>query len=174
MPSSSYQLLPLSSAAADKATSAAGHVRIFSSLITRTRRRFILVMLIFAIGFTILLSIGMSSGDHWRGGTSAYDFVLPEGTWTCTDDGLSEAAKSTQYNKRSRQCVVENLCVDRKGTQIRIMVFSVLFPSLFLLLLFQDGYLNPLVPLHPFNRSVYSEQRLPPTKYARSQYHVVR
>ncbi|GJJ77388.1 hypothetical protein EMPS_09747 [Entomortierella parvispora] len=119
MPPSSYQLLPLSSSPADKAPSSSGHVRTFTSLISRTRRRFILVLLIFAISFILLLSIGMSSGDDWRGGTAAYDFELPEGSWTCTDDGLSDAAKSTEYNKRSRQCVVENLCVDRKGAFIR-------------------------------------------------------
>ncbi|KAF9102016.1 hypothetical protein BGX29_005005, partial [Mortierella sp. GBA35] len=57
--------------------------------------------------------------NRWRARTVAKEIEIPDATWTCTDDGLSEAEKDTKKNKRSRQCVVKNLCVDRKGAFIR-------------------------------------------------------
>ncbi|KAF9303902.1 hypothetical protein BGZ74_002821 [Mortierella antarctica] len=57
--------------------------------------------------------------NEWRGKTQAIEFEIPPATWTCTDDGLSTKEKNTKRNRRSRQCVVRNLCVDRKGAFIR-------------------------------------------------------
>lgn len=53
--------------------------------------------------------------NEWRGKTQAIEIEIPPATWTCTDDGLSTKEKNTKRNRRSRQCVVRNLCVDRKG-----------------------------------------------------------
>ncbi|KAF9099679.1 hypothetical protein BGX27_000540 [Mortierella sp. AM989] len=55
----------------------------------------------------------------WRGKTVAQQVEIPEATWTCTDDHLSEEEKNSKSNRRTRQCVVENLCVDRRGAFIR-------------------------------------------------------
>ncbi|KAF9353059.1 hypothetical protein BGX26_009158 [Mortierella sp. AD094] len=55
----------------------------------------------------------------WRGKTVAHEVEIPEATWTCTDDHLSEKEKDTKDNRRTRQCVVENMCVDRSGAFIR-------------------------------------------------------
>ena len=117
MSSSTYQLLPLSSSAADKPgpTLNSGRARVLVSIMNRTKRRFALVLIIFAIGFLLLNIIISLSESQYTGKTAAYDFELPEGTWTCTDDHLSQESKDTKYNRRSRQCIVENLCVDRKG-----------------------------------------------------------
>ncbi|KAG9066413.1 hypothetical protein KI688_001639 [Linnemannia hyalina] len=108
-------------------------------------RRYFLVLLIFTIGSVVLftfshsLSIrlgssfssseyfGLDSKDkpiiaqnnRWGGQTVARDIELPEATWTCTDDDLSEQEKETTTNRRSRQCVVQHLCVDRQGAFIR-------------------------------------------------------
>ncbi|KAI1321228.1 hypothetical protein EDD11_007794 [Mortierella claussenii] len=60
-----------------------------------------------------------AQNNHWRGPTVARPIELPEATWTCTDDHLSERDKETKSNRRSRQCIVQNLCVDRKGAFIR-------------------------------------------------------
>lgn len=104
----------------------------------RRSRRYLLVILIFAIGILILTSdyssrilplgsvvyFGLDSNwkpitaqnNRWRGYTVAGELELPEATWTCTDDHLSEQDRDTKTNRRSRQCIVENLCVDRQGT----------------------------------------------------------
>ncbi|KAF9168977.1 hypothetical protein BGX21_001067 [Mortierella sp. AD011] len=55
----------------------------------------------------------------WRGKTVAHEVEIPETTWTCTDDHLPEKVKDTKDNRRTRQCVVENMCVDRSGAFIR-------------------------------------------------------
>ncbi|KAG0011265.1 hypothetical protein BGZ80_000805 [Entomortierella chlamydospora] len=55
----------------------------------------------------------------WRGKTVAQEVEIPEATWTCTDDHLPEKEKDTKDNRRTRQCVVENMCVDRSGAFIR-------------------------------------------------------
>ncbi|KAF9573411.1 hypothetical protein EC968_008593 [Mortierella alpina] len=60
-----------------------------------------------------------AQNNRWRGQTVARPIEIPEATWTCTDDHLSEQDKETKSNRRSRQCVVENLCIDRKGAFIR-------------------------------------------------------
>ncbi|KAF9322440.1 hypothetical protein BGZ91_004328 [Linnemannia elongata] len=107
----------------------------------RRSRRYLLVILIFAIGILILTSdyssrilplgsvvyFGLDSNwkpitaqnNRWRGDTVAGELELPEATWTCTDDHLSEQDRDTKTNRRSRQCIVENLCVDRQGAFIR-------------------------------------------------------
>ncbi|KAF9353057.1 hypothetical protein BGX26_009156 [Mortierella sp. AD094] len=65
-------------------------------------------------------SIPITKENHlWRGNTEAREIEIPAATWTCTDDHLSEEEKRLPKNRRTRQCVVENLCVDRKGGFIR-------------------------------------------------------
>ncbi|KAF8937994.1 hypothetical protein BGZ47_008761 [Haplosporangium gracile] len=61
----------------------------------------------------------LEQNNRWRARTVAKDIEIPDSTWTCTDDELSQTEKDTQKIKRSRQCVVKNLCVDRKGAFIR-------------------------------------------------------
>ncbi|KAF9089305.1 hypothetical protein BGX29_012122 [Mortierella sp. GBA35] len=61
----------------------------------------------------------MEKNNRWRGHTIAKEVEIPDATWTCTDDNLSQEEKDTQKNRRTRQCVVQNLCVDRKGGFIR-------------------------------------------------------
>ncbi|KAF9340853.1 hypothetical protein BGX26_008855, partial [Mortierella sp. AD094] len=56
---------------------------------------------------------------RWRGNTEAREIEIPAATWTCTDDHLSEEEKKLPKNRRARQCVVENLCVDREGGFVR-------------------------------------------------------
>jgi len=56
----------------------------------------------------------------WRGKTQAEEIEIPSATWTCTDDDLSQVEKNTKRNKRSRQCVVRNLCLDRQGTVYQV------------------------------------------------------
>jgi hypothetical protein len=108
-------------------------------LTTRRSRRFLLVFIILSVGSVIMLILNNSQGSldlgsyggyfgldsnwkpitaqnsRWRGPTVAGPIELPEATWTCTDDHLAEQDKETKSNRRSRQCIVENLCVDRKG-----------------------------------------------------------
>ncbi|KAF9293450.1 hypothetical protein BGZ88_005348 [Linnemannia elongata] len=112
---------------------------------TRNIRRFYLVLLIFTVGGVLMFTpnhsssislgslssssryFGIDSEDkpvtaqnnRWGGQTVARDIELPEATWTCTDDDLSEQEKETTTNQRSRQCVVQHLCVDRQGAFIR-------------------------------------------------------
>ncbi|KAK3818243.1 MAG: hypothetical protein JOS17DRAFT_382409 [Linnemannia elongata] len=112
---------------------------------TRNIRRIFPVLLIFAIGGVLMFSFDHSSSirlgssffssgyfgldsedkpvtaqnNRWGGQTVASDIELPEATWTCTDDDLSEQEKETRTNQRSRQCVVQHLCVDRQGAFIR-------------------------------------------------------
>ncbi|KAG0050332.1 hypothetical protein BGZ83_004876 [Gryganskiella cystojenkinii] len=103
--SSSYQLLPLSTIPEDEE----------DSLQPRWRESFSLVL-----GPEDWTSTDKTeSRATYTGKTVAQNFDLPEATWTCTDDGLSANEKETPLNKRSRQCVVQNLCVDRKGAFIR-------------------------------------------------------
>ncbi|KAK3823848.1 MAG: hypothetical protein JOS17DRAFT_272892 [Linnemannia elongata] len=59
----------------------------------------------------------LEPNNRWRARTVAKEIEIPDSTWTCTDDGLSQSEKDTQKIKRTRQCVVKNLCVDRKGKQ---------------------------------------------------------
>ncbi|KAF8936068.1 hypothetical protein BGZ58_004629 [Dissophora ornata] len=61
----------------------------------------------------------LEQNNHWRGRTVIQEIEVPDATWTCTDDGQSEEEKELKKNRRSRQCVVQNLCVDRKGAFIR-------------------------------------------------------
>ncbi|KAF9127296.1 hypothetical protein BG015_004559 [Linnemannia schmuckeri] len=61
----------------------------------------------------------LEQNNRWRARTVAKEIEISDSTWTCTDDGLSQTEKSTEKVKRSRQCVVKNLCVDRKGAFIR-------------------------------------------------------
>ncbi|KAG0293340.1 hypothetical protein BGZ96_002995 [Linnemannia gamsii] len=61
----------------------------------------------------------LEQNNRWRPSTVARIIQVPDSTWTCTDDGLSASEKDTSKNRRSRQCVVKNLCVDRKGAFIR-------------------------------------------------------
>lgn len=61
----------------------------------------------------------LEQNNRWRADTVAKEIEIPDSTWTCTDDGLSQTEKDTTKIKRSRQCVVKNLCVDRKGAFIR-------------------------------------------------------
>lgn len=108
---------------------------------TRNIRRFYLVLLIFTVGGVLMFTLNHSSSirlgslssssryfgidsedkpvtaqnNRWGGQTVARDIELPEATWTCTDDDLSEQEKETTTNQRSRQCVVQHLCVDRQG-----------------------------------------------------------
>ena len=111
-------------------------------LATRRGRRFLLAIPIVVSIFFILsiqsidtIDLGSLSGAHnnnnvdidgnqvleqnnrWRARTVAKEIEIQDSTWTCTDDGLSQTEKDTQKIKRSRQCVVKNLCVDRKGKQ---------------------------------------------------------
>ncbi|KAF9941267.1 hypothetical protein BGZ67_005502 [Mortierella alpina] len=112
-------------------------------LTTRKSRRFLLIFLILSVGCILMIMLNHSQGSlsfesysgyfgldsnwkpitaensRWRGQTVAKPIELPEATWTCTDDDLAEQDKETKLNRRSRQCVVENLCVDRKGAFIR-------------------------------------------------------
>ncbi|KAF9956451.1 hypothetical protein BGZ72_002775 [Mortierella alpina] len=111
-------------------------------LTTRRGRRFLLVFLVLFVGYLLMLALSHSQGIHlgpyggyfgldsnwkpitaqnnqYRGQTVAGPIELPDATWTCTDDHLSEQDKETKSNRRTRQCVVENLCVDRKGAFIR-------------------------------------------------------
>ncbi|CAO3568672.1 unnamed protein product [Mortierella alpina] len=108
----------------------------------RKSRRFLLVILIFSFGIFFLTSdyssrilplgssvvyFGLDSSwkpitaqnNRWRGDTVAGELELLEATWTCTDDHLSDQDRDTKANRRSRQCIVENLCVDRQGAFIR-------------------------------------------------------
>ncbi|KAF9914604.1 hypothetical protein BX616_007937 [Lobosporangium transversale] len=48
--------------------------------------------------------------SYWRGKTVVQEIILPEATWTCTDDQLPINERITKNNRRSRQCVVQNLC----------------------------------------------------------------
>ncbi|KAF9391916.1 hypothetical protein CPB97_005043 [Podila verticillata] len=57
--------------------------------------------------------------NKYRGKTQAVEIDVPASTWKCTDDDLSEDEKKTERNERTRQCFVENLCVDRQGAFIR-------------------------------------------------------
>lgn len=59
----------------------------------------------------------LEQNNRWRADTVAKEIEIPDSTWTCTDDGLSQTEKDTTKIKRSRQCVVKNLCVDRKGNK---------------------------------------------------------
>ncbi|KAF9537133.1 hypothetical protein EC957_008791 [Mortierella hygrophila] len=112
---------------------------------TRSIRRLFLVLLIFTIGGVLMFTLNRSSSMHlgfsssssvyfgldsehkpvtaqnnrWGGQTVAKDIELPEATWVCTDDDLSGQEKETTTNRRSRQCVVQHLCVDRQGAFIR-------------------------------------------------------
>jgi hypothetical protein len=109
---------------------------------TRKIRRYFLVFIILTIGGVLMFTLNHSSSfrfgsytssgeyfgldsdekpitaqnNRWGGQTVARDIELPEATWTCTDDHLSEKEKDTKANRRTRQCVVQNLCVDRQGT----------------------------------------------------------
>lgn len=53
--------------------------------------------------------------NKYRGKTQAVEIEVPASTWKCTDDDLTEDEKKTERNERTRQCFVENLCVDRQG-----------------------------------------------------------
>ncbi|KAG0366295.1 hypothetical protein BC939DRAFT_5868 [Gamsiella multidivaricata] len=110
---------------------------------SRKSRRHLLLVLLFSIIIFLFLTFQQSSvvldlgsyggfygfdssrrpitreNHQYRGKTVARLVEIPEATWTCTDDHLSEEEKDTQSNRRTRQCVVENLCVDRKGAFIR-------------------------------------------------------
>ncbi|KAG0277195.1 hypothetical protein BGZ95_006331 [Linnemannia exigua] len=55
----------------------------------------------------------------WRGATFAREIEIPDATWTCNDQDLTSIEKESKSNKRSRQCIVQNLCVDRQGAFIR-------------------------------------------------------
>ncbi|KAK3817973.1 MAG: hypothetical protein J3R72DRAFT_42831 [Linnemannia gamsii] len=57
----------------------------------------------------------------WKGTTVARQIDIPDATWTCTDDILPLKERETQSNKRSRQCVVQNLCVDRQGNTAQLL-----------------------------------------------------
>lgn len=109
---------------------------------TRKIRRYFLVFIILTIGAILTFTLNHSSfrlgsymsssekyfgldseekpitaqNNRWGGRTTARDIELPEATWTCTDDHLSENEKDTKKNRRTRQCIVQNLCVDRQGT----------------------------------------------------------
>ncbi|KAG0198106.1 hypothetical protein BGX28_008422 [Mortierella sp. GBA30] len=114
------------------------------SLGSRRNRRYFLILLIVAIcsflafsfslnrshsrqWYNINAPFGLDStnkpitekNQRYRGNTKAANIEIPASTWTCTDDSLSYAERDTSKIKRSRQCVVENLCVDRKGAFIR-------------------------------------------------------
>ncbi|KAF9123256.1 hypothetical protein BGW39_009139, partial [Mortierella sp. 14UC] len=115
-------------------------VKIFLS--RRRPRRFFLALPII-IGMTLILSLlGLNpinlrdlsedssfSNNHWwpfsqpyipyTGPTVAREVEIPDATWTCTDDNLSPSERESKSNRRSRQCVVQNFCVDRKGAFIR-------------------------------------------------------
>ncbi|KAF9914349.1 hypothetical protein BX616_008476 [Lobosporangium transversale] len=89
----------------------------------RRRQRVILIVLLAVLS---LGSVLVMFHEHipreknvWRGNTQAFEVEVPPTTWTCTDDGLSEQEKNTEKNRRTRQCIVENLCIDRKGAFIR-------------------------------------------------------
>ncbi|GJJ76129.1 hypothetical protein EMPS_08488 [Entomortierella parvispora] len=142
----SYQLLPLT-AGGDQSGPHNPHSRPMNraaqclALVlaaTRTKRRAVLIGLILSTGLVLLISLGQSmdgvsrrgnSGSDndanaapdapWTAETKAQDFKLQEATWTCTDDDLSRSEQESKSNRRSRQCVVENFCVDRKGGFIR-------------------------------------------------------
>ncbi|KAG0243258.1 hypothetical protein BGX31_010980 [Mortierella sp. GBA43] len=112
-------------------------------LTTRKSRRFLIVFFILSIGYVIVFALNHPQGvlglgsyggyygldmnwkqitaqnNEWRGGTAAGPVELPEATWTCTDDDMNEKDKESKTNRRSKQCVVQNLCVDRKGAFIR-------------------------------------------------------
>ncbi|KAF9543077.1 hypothetical protein EC957_001291 [Mortierella hygrophila] len=120
-------------------------------LATRRGRRFLLAIPIVVGTFLILsthtidtIDLGRLSKTHnnnkldsdgnrfleqnnvWRARTVAQEIEIPDSTWTCTDDGLSQTEKDTKKIKRSRQCVVKNLCVDRQGAFIRSSSRSVI------------------------------------------------
>ncbi|KAF8946951.1 hypothetical protein BGZ47_010862 [Haplosporangium gracile] len=116
-----------------------------SVMALRKIRRYFLILLILTIGGVLMFTFNHSSSirlgfsssstgyfgldsddkpitaqnNQWGGRTVARDIELPEATWTCTDDQLSKEEKETRTNRRSRQCVVQHLCVDRQGAFIR-------------------------------------------------------
>ncbi|KAG0000797.1 hypothetical protein BGZ79_005453 [Entomortierella chlamydospora] len=103
-------------------------------LTSRRNRHYFLVLLLTSLGMLLILSQPKSyeeapfgfdhasrpittENNHWRGNTKAREIEIPAATWTCTDDHLSEEEKELPKNRRTRQCVVENLCVDREGIE---------------------------------------------------------
>ncbi|KAG0337208.1 hypothetical protein BG004_007741 [Podila humilis] len=81
---------------------------------------------------------------RWKGKTQAAEIYIPDSTWTCTEDEPSEEdpsdnnneseddkdkkiKKKAERNERTKQCVIENLCVDRQGAFIRTS--DMLFPK---------------------------------------------
>ncbi|KAF9921848.1 hypothetical protein FBU30_008085 [Linnemannia zychae] len=55
----------------------------------------------------------------WKGDTAPHKLDIPDATWTCTDDDQPASQRDSKSNRRSRQCIVQNICVDRKGAFIR-------------------------------------------------------
>lgn len=102
---------------------------------SRRNRHYFLVLLVLSLGSLIFITQSQSSfpegeapfgfdststpitkeNNHWRGNTVAREIEIPAASWTCTDDHLSKEEKDMPGNRRTRQCVIENLCVDRKG-----------------------------------------------------------
>ncbi|KAF9149067.1 hypothetical protein BG015_009152 [Linnemannia schmuckeri] len=105
-------------------------------LVMKRCRRFVLTLPIF-VGIILILSLQthlsqynnnnvdikgrpfLEHNNHWRPPTVARPTEVPDATWTCTGDDLPDNEKDSSKNRRSRQCVVQNLCVDRKGAFIR-------------------------------------------------------
>lgn len=122
---------------AHKASLASNLIMVKNFLAMKRSRRILLALLIF-IGIFLIISLQtlnvvdlrnlsqynnvdsngkpfLEQNNRWRPSTVARIVQVPDSTWTCTDDGLSASEKDTRKNKRSRQCIVQNLCVDRKG-----------------------------------------------------------